>query len=110
MHQKETKAKGSGKRKFKQSPNEAFLAKSRAAALQHSYLPMEKQQNRQFIRIIEEEMTKTPTIEVITLTSDSTQNGPTKVYTSDNKYDFMVTSPNSTVNSTSKFYLSGHPK
>ena len=40
-------------------------------------------------------MTKSPTIEVITLTSDSTQNSPIKVYTSDNKYDFMVTSPNS---------------
>ena len=56
---------------------------------------MEKHQNRSFIRINEEEKTKSPTIEVITLTSDSTQNSPNKVYTSDNKYDFMVTSPNS---------------
>ena len=40
-------------------------------------------------------MTKSPSIELITLTSDSTQNNPIKMYTSDNNFDFMVTSPNS---------------
>ena len=52
---------------------------------------MEKQQNRSFIKINEKEMLKSPKIEVITL-SDSTQTSPIKVYTSDNKYDFMITS------------------
>ena len=56
---------------------------------------MEKQDNRSLIRINEEELSKSPTIEVITLTSDSTQNRPLKIYTPDNKFDFMVTSPNS---------------
>ena len=42
----------------------------------------------------EEEMIKFPTIDVITL-SDSTQNSPIKVFTSNNKYDFMITSPES---------------
>ena len=39
-------------------------------------------------------MLKLPTVEVITL-SDSTRSSPIKVLTSDNKYDFMVTLPNS---------------
>ena len=73
MPQKETETKDSGKRKFKQSPNETFLAKSIAASLQQSKLHMEKQQNRSFIRMNEEEMIKSPTIEVIILTFDSTQ-------------------------------------
>ena len=55
---------------------------------------MERQQNRSFIKIDEKELLKSPTVEVITL-SDSTQNSPIKVFTSDNKNDFMVTSPNS---------------
>ena len=55
---------------------------------------MEKQQNTSFIKIKEEEILKSPTFEVITI-SDSTQNSPLKIYTSDNKYDFMITSPNS---------------
>ena len=74
-----------------------FLAKLRAAALQQSKLHMEKQQNGSFILKNEEETLKSPTIEVITLTSDSTQNSPIKVYASDNKYDFMVTFPNSPI-------------
>ena len=90
--QKETKTNDSGKRKYKQSPNETFLSKS---SLQQSKLPIEKHQNKSFIRINEEEIIKSPKIEVITLTSDSAQNSQLKVYTSDNKYDFMVTSPNS---------------
>ena len=36
-----------------------------------------------------------PTIEVITLTSDSTQGSPLKLYTSNIKFDFVVTSPES---------------
>ena len=55
---------------------------------------MEKKQNRSFIKINEEEILKSPTVEVITI-SDSTQNSPLKIDTSDNKYNFMVTSPNS---------------
>ena len=55
---------------------------------------MERQQNRSFIKIDEKQLLKSPTIEVITL-SESTQNSPIKVFTSDNKYDFMITSPNS---------------
>ena len=55
---------------------------------------MEKQ-NRSFIRIDEKEITKSPTVEVNTLTSDSTQGRLLKVYTSDNKFVFMVTSPDS---------------
>ena len=94
MPQKETKTKYSLKPKFKQSPNEKFLAKSRATALQQSKLHMQKQQNKSFFRINEEDMIKSPTIEVITLTSNSTQNNPIKLYTSD-KYNSMVTSPNS---------------
>ena len=95
MTQNETKTKDSGKRKYKQSPNEIFLSKLRAASLQQSKLHMEKHQKRFFIRINEKKIIKSPSIEVIILTSDSTQNSPLKVYTSDNKYDFMVTSPNS---------------
>ena len=56
---------------------------------------MEKEQNGSFIKINEDELTKSPTIEIITLTSDSTQGSPLKVYTSNNKFDFMVTSPDS---------------
>ena len=97
MPQKETKSKDSGKRKFQQSPKKTFLAKLRAAALQQSKLHMEKQQNGSLFLINEEEMIKSPTIEVITLTSDSTQNSPIKVYASDIKYDFMVTFPNSPI-------------
>ena len=54
---------------------------------------MEKEQNRSFIKINEDELTKSPTIEVITLTSDSTEGSPLKVYTSNNNFDFMVTAP-----------------
>ena len=39
-------------------------------------------------------MLKSPTIEVITL-SDSTQNSPIEVFTSNNEYDFMILSPES---------------
>ena len=95
MAQKETKLREIGKRKHSQNPNETFLPKSRAAALQQSKLHLEKQQNRSFIRINEEELIKSPTIEINTLTSDSTHNSPLKIYTSDNKFDLMVTSPNS---------------
>ena len=92
--QKETHQKNDGKRKGKQNPNDTFLAKSRAAALQQSKIHMERQQNRSFIKIDEKDLLKSPTIEVITL-SESTQNSPIKVFTSDNKFDFMITSPNS---------------
>ena len=94
MPQKETKSKDAGKRRFKQNANDTFLAKSRATALQQSKLHMEKQKNRSFIQINQGEMIKSPTIEKITL-SDSTQNSPIKVFTSNNKYDFMITSPES---------------
>ena len=73
---------------------ETFLSKSRAAVLQQRKLHMEKQ-NKSFIRIDEKELTKSLTVEVITLTSDSTQSSPLKIYTSEAKFDFMVTSPNS---------------
>ena len=99
MPQKDTHQKNAGKRKGKQNPNDTFLAKSRAAALQQSKIHMERQQNRSFIKIDEKELLKSPTIEVITheviTVSDSTQNSPIKVFTSDNKYDFMIRSPNS---------------
>ena len=94
MPQKDTHQKDAGKRKGKQNSNDTFLAESRAAALQQSKIQMERQQNRTFIKIDEKELLKSPTIEVITL-SDSTQNSPIKFFTSDNKYAFMVTSPNS---------------
>ena len=94
MPQKETKSKDAGKRRVKQKSNDKFLAKSRAAALQQSKLHLEKQKNRSFIQINEEEMIKSPTIEVITL-SDTTQNSSIKVFTSNNKNDFMITSPES---------------
>ena len=64
-----------------------------------------KKQNRSFIRIDEKELTKSTTVEVITLTSDSTKSSPLKVYTSDNQFDFMVTSqdcPDITATFTSK--------
>ena len=79
MTQKETKSKDIGKRKQSQSPNETFLLKSRAAALQQMKLHIEKQRNRSFVCISEEELIKSPTIEVITLTSDSTRNSPLKI-------------------------------
>ena len=85
MPQKETKSKDAGKRSVKQNSNDTFFANSRAAALQQSKLHMEKQKNRSFIQLNEE---------VITL-SDSTQNSPIKVFTSNNIYDFMITSPES---------------
>ena len=69
MAQKETKSKDIGQRKHNQNPNETFLSKSRAAALQQTKLHMEKQDNRSLIRINEEELSKSPTIEVITLTA-----------------------------------------
>ena len=55
MPQKDTHQKNAGKRKGKQNPNDTFLAKSRAAALQQSKIHMEKQQNRSFIKIDEKE-------------------------------------------------------
>ena len=95
MPQKEQKQVDQGKRKHQAKPNESFLTKSRAAALQQTKIYMEKEQNRSFIRSNEDELAKSPTIEVITLSSDSTQGSPSKVYTSNNKSDFMVTSPDS---------------
>ena len=95
MPRKEQKQADQGKRKHQAKPNESFLTKSRAAALQQIRIHMEKEQNQSFIRINEDELTKSPTIEVITLTSDSTQSSPLKVYTSNNKFEFIVTSPNS---------------
>ena len=92
MPQKEQKQVDQGKRKHQAKTNESFLTKSRAAALQQTKIHMEKEQNRSFIRINEDELAKSPAIEVITLTSDSTQGSPSKVYTSNNKFDFMVTS------------------
>ena len=93
MPPKNTQQKNTEKRKVKQNPSDTFLAKSRAAALNQSRIHMEKQQNRSFIKTNEEEILKSPTVEVITI-SDSTQNSPLKIYTSDNKYDFMITSQN----------------
>ena len=81
------------KRKKKPSSSDTFRTKSRAAALNQSKLHMEKQ-NRSFIKVNEKELVKSPTIECITI-SDSTENSPIKVFTSDNKYDFMITSPES---------------
>ena len=80
-------------RKEKPSSNDTFRTKSRAAALHQSKIHMEKQ-NRSFIKVNEQELLKSPTIECITI-SDSTENSPIKVITSDNKYDFMITSPDS---------------
>ena len=93
MPQKETLMKNTNKRKEKPSSNDTFRTKSRAAALHQSKLHMEKQ-NRSFIKVNEQEILKSPTIECITI-SDSTENSPIKVFTSDNKYDFMITSPDS---------------
>ena len=81
------------KRKEKPSSSDTFRTKSRAAALHQSKLHMEKH-NRSFIKVNEQELLKSPTIECITI-SDSTENSPIKVFTSDNKYDFMITSPDS---------------
>ena len=97
MPHKEQKQENQGKRKQQTKPNEPFLTKSRAAALQQTKIHMEKEQNRSFIKINEDELTKSPTIDVITLISDSTQGSPLKVYTSNNKFDFMATSPDSPV-------------
>ena len=85
--------KDAGKRRIKQNSNDTILAKSKAAALQQSKLHMEKQKNRSFIQMNEEEIIKSPTIEEVITLSDSTQNSPIKVFTSNNKYDFMITSP-----------------
>ena len=52
-------------------------------------------QNRSFLQSAEIEKTKSPTIEAITLTWDSTQSSPLKVYNSSKKYDFIITSPDS---------------
>ena len=95
MPHKEPKNDNQGKRRTHPKPNESFLTKSKAAALQQTKIHMEKEQNRSFIKLNEDELVKSPTIEVITLTSDSTQGSPLKVYTSNNKFDFMVTSPES---------------
>ena len=92
MPQKETKSKDAGKRRIKQNSNHTFLAKSREAALQQSKVHMEKQKNRSFFQINEEEMSKSPRIEVITQ-SDSTQNSPIKVFTSNKKFDIHQTQP-----------------
>ena len=81
------------KRKDKPSTSDTFRTKSRAAAFHQSKLHMEKQ-NRSFIKVNEQELLKSPSIECITI-SDSTENSPIKVFTSDNKYDFMITSPDS---------------
>ena len=81
------------KGKEKPSSSDTFRTKSRAAALHQSKLHMEKQ-NRSFIKVNQQELLKSPTIECITI-SDSTENSPIKVFTSDNKYDFMITSPDS---------------
>ena len=93
MPQKNTQNRNRDRKEI-QNPNETFRTESREAALQQSTLHMEKQQNRSFIKINEDEIVKSPTIECITL-SDSTQNSPIKVYTSSNQYDFMITSPDS---------------
>ena len=93
MPPKNTHQKNIVKQKLKQNPSDTFPAKSRAAAPNQSRIHMEKQQNRSFVKINEEEILKSPTVEVITI-SDSTQNSSLKIYTSDNKYDFMMTSPN----------------
>ena len=95
MPQKDSRRNESGTRKQQQKPNESFLTISRAAALQQTKIHMKKKPNRSFIRINKEELIKSPTIDVIALTSDSTQNSPQKVYISNNQFDFMVTSPNS---------------
>ena len=97
MKEKELKPKHDGKRKQFQKPNEIYLSKSRAAALQQTKLHMEKQsqQNITFIRVDEKELTMSPTVYAIFLSSESTQSSPLKVYRSENKFDFVVTSPNS---------------
>ena len=77
MPPKNTQQENIVKRKLKQKPSDTFLAKSRAAALNQSRIHMEKQQNRSFKKINEEEILKSPTVEVITI-SDSTQNSPLK--------------------------------
>ena len=51
MPQKDSMQKESGKRKQRQKPNESFLTKSRAAALQQTKIYMENEQNWSFIRI-----------------------------------------------------------
>ena len=94
MPPKVTTQKTTAKRRVKQNPSDTFIAKSKAAALNQSRIHMEKQQNRSFIKIDEQELQKSPTIEVVTI-SDSTENSPIKIYTSENKYDFMLTSPSS---------------
>ena len=93
MPHKETPMKNTVKRKEKPNSNDTFRIKSRTAALQQSKLHVEKQ-NRSFIKVDEQELLKSPTIECITI-SDSTENSPIKVFTSDNRYDFMITSPDS---------------
>ena len=45
MPQKEQKQVDQGKRKHQAKPNESFLTKSRAAALQQTKIHMEKEQN-----------------------------------------------------------------
>ena len=80
-------------RKEKPSSNDTFRTKSRAAALHQSKIHMEKQ-NRSFIKVNEQELLKSPTIECITIL-DSTENSPIKVITSENKYEIMITSPDS---------------
>ena len=56
MPQKEQKQVDQGKRKHQAKPNEPFLTMSRAAALQQTKIHMEKEQNRSFIRINEDEL------------------------------------------------------
>ena len=97
MPQKGDKIKIRWKTETKPKPNESFLSKSRAAALKHTKLHIEKQsqQSRSFIRIDEKELKKSPTPEVITLTFGYTQSSPLKVYTSNKKFDVMATSSKS---------------
>ena len=83
MPSKNTQQKKPIKRKLKQNPSDTFLAKSRAAALNQSRIHMEKQLNGSFIIINEEEILKSPIVEVITI-SDSTKDP--KAGTKWNKY------------------------
>ena len=97
MPQKDTHQKNAGKRKGKRNPNDTFLAKSRAAALQQSQIHMEKQQNRSFIKIDAEELLKSPTVEINTL-SDSTQSSPIKIHVRQTSWSRRQTSPKYTKN------------
>ena len=92
---KRKKTKGFRKTRIQKKPKWNVPSKVESIRTAAINTPHGETTEQALIRISKEGIIKSPTIEVSTLTSGSTQNSPPKVNTSDNKNNFMVTSPNS---------------